>query len=72
VSGNEAPPKFVAGCTGKRSFARFDQASRAAKRRNRKDGGAHLDAYHCRKCNTFHVGESRTYGKARPMKEIER
>ena len=53
------------GCTGKRQFAAFGQAARAAKRRNAKDGGAHLEAYHCRHCNSFHTGERRDYGQRR-------
>lgn len=51
-----------AGCTGKRSFDRFSLADKAAKRRNREDGDAHVEAYHCRVCNQFHVGEDRSYG----------
>jgi len=55
----------VVGCTGKSRFTRFGQAERAAVRRNRKDGGSHLEAYHCRHCHGFHVGEARDY---RPRK----
>ena len=51
------------GCTGKRQFARFCQADKAAKRRRRLDGGAHVEAYHCRHCNGFHIGENRDYRK---------
>jgi hypothetical protein len=60
---------FKAGCTGKAVFIRFDQAERAATRRNRKDGGAHVEAYHCRHCHRFHVGENRQYGKRRKPSE---
>jgi hypothetical protein len=52
---------FIAGCSGKKHFTRFTLANKAAARRNRRDGGAHLEAYHCRNCNGFHVGESRAY-----------
>jgi hypothetical protein len=52
---------FVTGCTGKRRFICFGHARRAAKRRNRHDQ-SHLEAYHCRHCGGFHVGESRRYG----------
>ena len=59
----------ITGCTGKKVFVRFLQAERAAKRRNRNDGGAHLEEYHCRHCNQFHVGEARAYGRRRARKE---
>jgi len=59
----------VRGCTGKRDFVRFDLAARAAKRRNRKDAGAHLEPYHCVHCGRFHVGESRLYGHRDRRKE---
>lgn len=49
------------GCTGKKHFAKFGHAERAAKRCNRRDGRAHVQAYHCRNCNGFHVGEARSY-----------
>lgn len=58
------------GCTGKRQFSRFGQAARAAKRRRRHDGGAHVEAYHCRHCNAFHIGEARDYGKRRRKEEV--
>lgn len=51
---------YVTGCTGKKRFDSFGYASTAAKRRNRHDR-AHLEPYHCRHCNGFHVGESRRY-----------
>jgi len=54
-----------AGCTGKKQFDKFSQADKAAKRRNRSDN-AHLEAYHCRHCGSFHVGEARSYGQRRP------
>lgn len=57
------------GCTGKQHFERFTQAEKAAKRRNRMDGSAHLEAYHCVFCNGFHVGESRSYRRPNPRKE---
>lgn len=57
------------GCTGKQQFERFTQAAKVAKRRNRMDGGAHLEAYHCTHCNGFHIGESRTYRRTNSRKE---
>lgn len=58
------------GCTGKRHFSRFAQAAKAAKRRRRMDGGAHVEAYHCRHCDGFHIGEARSYKKPNPKKEL--
>ena len=60
-----------AGCTGKKQFLRFTQADQAAKRRRRLDNGAHVEAYHCKHCNSFHVGEARSYGRPNPKKEIQ-
>lgn len=60
-----------AGCTGKSAFDQFAQAAHAAKRRNRQSSDAHLEAYHCKHCNHYHVGESRTYGQRRPRAEVE-
>ena len=57
------------GCSGKRQFAKFCQAARAAKHRNRTDGDAHLEAYHCKHCQGFHVGEARDYGHRDRRKE---
>ena len=59
------------GCTGKQHFERFTQAEKAAKRRNRMDGSAHLEAYHCTFCGHFHVGESRSYGRADKRRETD-
>lgn len=61
----------VTGCTGKKTFERFTQAQRAAKRRNRNDAGAHLEPYHCRHCNRFHVGEAREHGRKDFRKEVQ-
>lgn len=61
--------QFVTGCTGKKVFVRFTHADRAAKRRNRSDAGAHLEAYHCQHCNRFHVGEARAHGRRKARKE---
>ncbi len=63
--------KVVAGCTGKSRFVLFGQAERAAKNRNRQDGGAHLAPYFCRYCQGFHVGESRTYKHPKPKRGNE-
>ena len=52
-----------AGCTGKREFGTFTQAKRGAVRLNRRDQGAHVEAYHCKFCHRFHVGEARSYGR---------
>lgn len=62
--------RIQAGCTGKRSFTQFTLADQAATRRNRKDGGAHVEAYHCRHCNSFHVGEARSHGRRDARKDI--
>lgn len=56
-------PAHRAGCTGKKAFPLFDLAAKAAKRRRSHDGGAHVEAYHCRVCRQFHVGERRDYGQ---------
>jgi hypothetical protein len=66
-----ATADHVVGCTGKREFVRFDLARRAAKRRNRKDGGAHVEPYHCRHCNRFHVGERRDHGHRDKRREVQ-
>ena len=58
------------GCTGKRQFARFAQAAKAAKRRRRLDGGAHVEAYYCRHCDGFHIGEARSHGKPDARREV--
>jgi aspartate carbamoyltransferase regulatory subunit len=48
----------VRGCSGKRCFDTWNDAAREAQMvRRHKDG--HVEAYHCRYCNRFHVG-SRT------------
>ena len=57
-----AAREFKTGCTGKKEFQTFCLASASAKRLNRRDGDTHVEAYHCRCCNRFHVGESRSYG----------
>lgn len=62
---------YKTGCTGKKTFVKFHQAERAAKRRNRKDGGAHLEPYHCRFCHSFHVGEARAHGPRMTRKAAE-
>lgn len=62
--------RHFAGCTGKKSFERFNQAENAARRRNRHDGDAHLEAYHCRHCNRFHIGENRSYKVKDKRKEV--
>jgi hypothetical protein len=54
------------GCTGKKQFLTFPQASRSATRLNRRDQGAHVEAYHCRCCGCCgycHVGEARAHGR---------
>jgi hypothetical protein len=57
------------GCTGKREFGTFCQAKRAAKRMNRAHEAGHLEAYACRHCHRFHVGEARDYGRRKPKSE---
>lgn len=57
------------GCTGKSPFASFGEAQKRARRMRQRDNGAHVEPYHCRHCNRFHVGEARSYGRRR--REIE-
>lgn len=64
-------PEFVPGCTGKKAFARFTQAEEAAKRLNRRDGSAHVEAYHCKHCNGAHVGENRDYKREKKTAGVE-
>lgn len=65
----KATPLHVVGCTGKKAFATFCQAKRAAKRMNRVHDDGHLEAYACRHCHRFHVGEARDYGRRKPTAE---
>lgn len=65
------PTVILVDCTGKSRFVRFGQAERAAKNRNRKDGGAHLEPYFCRHCQGFHVGEARSYKQPKPKRGNE-
>lgn len=58
----------VIGCTGKKAFDTFTQATKAAKRLNRRDRG-HTEAYHCCHCNDFHIGEARNYRRTDRRKE---
>ena len=60
----------VVGCTGKKRFIRFSTAKRAAKRLRQNDDQAHTEAYACRHCVGFHVGEARDHGKRNPKKDI--
>jgi hypothetical protein len=52
----------VTGCTGKSAFTSWSEANKRA-RRMRKLHKGHVEAYHCLHCNSFHVGEARSYGK---------
>jgi hypothetical protein len=63
--------EHVVGCTGKKRFISFRTASRAAKRLRQRDDEAHTEAYHCRHCAGFHVGEARDHGKRDQRKDIE-
>lgn len=58
------------GCTGKKHFNRFNKASTVAQRMNRRGNGAHVEAYHCRHCHGFHVGEADNYGHRDKRKEV--
>jgi hypothetical protein len=50
-------PAAIAGCTGKKQYARFTEAAKVASRVRRQDRCGHrLQPYHCRHCNAFHVG----------------
>lgn len=60
----------VVGCTGKKRFVRFGTADRAATRMRRNDDESHCEAYHCKHCNGFHLGEARAYGKRNAKKEM--
>jgi hypothetical protein len=51
VSANTDP----AGCTGKKRYRSFVAAEVAALR-SAKSNEAPMHAYHCRPCNSFHVG----------------
>lgn len=62
--------KRFAGCSGKKPLDSFERARGVAERMNRRDGDAHLVAYHCRHCGRYHVGESREYGKADARREV--
>lgn len=57
------------GCTGKWSFATFGQAGHSAEKLNRRDHNTHVEPYHCRHCNKFHVGENRSHGLKDARKE---
>jgi acetyl esterase/lipase len=59
----------IVGCTGKVRLTGFRQARQAAKRLRQKDNGAHVEAYACKACHGFHVGESRNYGKKSAKKD---
>jgi hypothetical protein len=51
------------GCTGKSAFDTWHEANRRARRMRQRGNGAHVEPYHCKHCNQFHVGEARSYGK---------
>lgn len=59
------------GCTGKKAYASFIGAERAAKLLNREQEKAHTAAYHCRYCASFHVGEARAHGRKDARREVE-
>jgi hypothetical protein len=52
-----APERFTAMCMGKRTYETFTEASKIAKRMNRQHDGGSNQAYSCRSCSKFHVGE---------------
>lgn len=45
------------GCTGKLRYAAFCDARNVARFIRRQDEAARVQAYHCRHCHGFHVGE---------------
>jgi hypothetical protein len=45
------------GCTGKLRYAAFQAARAVARFIRRSDRASHVEAYHCRHCHGFHVGE---------------
>lgn len=59
------------GCTGKKPYASFIGADRAAKKLNRAQDAAHVAAYHCRYCASFHVGEARAHGRKDARRDVE-
>lgn len=59
-----------AGCSGKVKFATYKQADRSAKvMRQNHERGCHVEAYHCKHCQHFHVGEPRDYGRKDARRE---
>ena len=59
------------GCTGKASFTTFARADLRAKRMRQRKESAHVEAYHCRHCHRFHIGEAPRYrpSSARKVKK---
>lgn len=62
---------IIPGCTGKLQIDTFKRASDRAAKMRKRDGGAHVEAYLCRHCHKFHVGEARSYGRKDKRKEVE-
>ena len=51
---------FKPGCTGKKAFTSHGQAAHRAKRmRQDHEGSCFVEAYHCRFCGQFHIGQAR-------------
>jgi hypothetical protein len=66
----EARHEFKSGCTGKVPFTSFNKAQQTAKRMRKTHRESHVEPYHCQHCQQFHVGESWSYGRKNPRKEI--
>ena len=62
-------PAHKIGCTGKSAFSTFARADFRAKRLRQNRDTAHVEAYHCRHCHQFHIGEARSYGRQNPKKQ---
>ncbi len=63
--------EFRAGCKGKKAFAHHGQAEHRAKRmRQNHERDCFVEAYRCRHCGQWHVGQSRG-GDVRRLKAKE-
>jgi hypothetical protein len=53
------------GCTGKRCYDSFKTAERMARSTNRQKD-TNTEPYHCKHCNSFHVGTQSGLSRRRP------
>lgn len=50
---------WARGCTGKQAFKSHDQAAPVAQRMRRKhETGCQVEAYHCKHCGDWHIGQA--------------